>query len=460
MKTLILAALLAQPAAAEIPAKTIEQAKACVVSIERRTTLAINGEKAGRARATGFIADLADGIIATNRHVTGASPAKYKVIFRDGSSAPARLLYYDPFNDFAFLKFSTETARSGLAEASFAPEGSLAEGSEVFMIGNNEGYEYSVKTGKVTSLAVHKGRRHTLSIQTSFDRTGGSSGSPVFSARGRVAAIHSQGSETSSFEVPAAYLKDALYMLKAGAPPRRGDPGVKLAPVRLSDALRDLGLKPAAWARILAARPGTRRVLRVEKALPPGPLAPGDIVVAVDGVVIGDDSYLFDKLMDGRAGGEADIDVARNGSTETLRVPVAEANAAKVLRFVSFSGGIFTPYTAEARLETGENSDGVLMVRADKGSPFYGGGAGPMLFTAINGVKIKTLRDLETAVSGIKDKAVINYVSLNLGSAKRSPRAGWLNADLKFWPLKVYKWSPSALDWTVEQFSNGSGGLP
>lgn len=449
MKTLLLAALLAAPAAAEIPARTIEQAKACVVSIERQTTLAINGEKAGRSKATGFIADLAAGIIATNRHVTGTSPAKYNVIFRDGSTAPARLLYYDPFNDFAFLKFSTDTARSGLAEAAFAPEGNLAEGSEVFMIGNNEGYEYSVKTGKVINLAVHKGLRHTLVLQTSFDRTGGSSGSPVFNAKGRVAAIHSQGSETSSFEVPAAYLKDALYMLKAGSPPRRGDPGVKLAPVLLADARKNLGLKPETSGRILRARPGTKRALQVEKNIP-GPLAPGDIVVAVDGVVIGEDSYLFDKLMDGKAGGEAEVEVARNGSTETLKVPVNEAHAAKVLRFISFSGGIFTPYTAAAKLETGENADGVLMIGADKGSPFYRSGGGPVLFTGLNGEKIGDLGAFEKAVSGIKDKAVVNFVSMNLGSVNRSSKAGWLNADLKFWPLKIYEWSPSALDWNVK----------
>ncbi len=450
MKNLILIALLASPAGAEIPAKTIAQAKACVVSVERQTTLAINGEKAGRARATGFIADLADGIITTNRHVTGTSPAKYKIIFRNGSTAPARLLYYDPFNDFAFLKFSTDTERSGLAEAAFAPEGNLAEGSEVFMIGNNEGYEYSVKTGKVINLAVHKGQRHTLSIQTSFDRTGGSSGSPVFNAKGRVAAIHSQGSKTSSFEVPASYIKDALYMLKAGALPRRGDPGVKLTPVLLSDAIKNLGLAPLTPARILAARPGTKRALQVEKALPPGPLAPGDIILAVDGVIIGEDSYLFDKLMDGKAGGEAEIEVARNGSTGTLKVPVAEAHSAKVLRFISFSGGIFTPYTIGARLETGENSDGVLMVRADKGSPFYRSGPGPVLFTSLNGEKTKDIAAFERIISGIKDKALINFVSINLGSANRSPKAGWLNADLKFWPLKIYEWSPATLDWNVK----------
>lgn len=451
MKTFILAALLTAPAAAEIPAKTIEQAKTCVVSVERQTALAINGEKAGRAKASGFIADLADGIIATNRHVTGTSPAKYRVIFRDGSTAPARLLYYDPFNDFAFLKFSTDTERSGLAEAAFAQEGSLTEGSEVFMIGNNEGYEYSVKTGKVVNLGVHKGLRQTLAMQTSFDRTGGSSGSPVFNAKGRVAAIHSQGSETSSFEVPISYIKDALYMLKAGALPRRGDPGVKLAPLLLSDAVKNLGLKKETSARILAARPGTRRALMVEKALSPGPLAPGDILVAVDGVVIGEDSYLFDKLMDGRAGGEAGIEVYRNGNTETLRVPVAEANAAKVLRFISFSGGLFTPYTPGYKLETGDNSEGVLMVRADKGSPFYrSGSGGPVLFTELNGVKIKDLEAFEKAISGIKDKAAINFISLNLGSVSRSPKAGWLNADLKFWPLKIYEWSPAALEWNVK----------
>jgi S1-C subfamily serine protease len=455
MKTLILAALLAAPAAAAIQQPVIDKAKNCVVTIERRTTLAINGEKAGRAWATGFVVDLKNGIIATNRHVTGTSPAKYKVTFRDGTTAPARALYYDPFNDFAFLKISTAEAHAGLAEAGFAAEGSLAEGSEVFLVGNNENYEYSVKTGEVVNLAVHKPPRQTLTLQTSFDRTGGASGSPVFNARGRVAAIHSMGSDTSSFEVPAVYLQDALYALKAGRTPRRGEPYVKLAPLLISEAVTNGRLGPAQAELLRKARPGAKRALMVERAIPPAALRPGDVIISAGGAVIADDSYLFDKVMDGAAGGEAELQVFRNGSTDTVRTPVADAQALKVTKFVTFGGGVFTPYTPEEKLETGETRDGALMIWADKGSPFHIAGARGddgvrVLFTELNGRKITDFDSFEKAAAEIKDKAAVNYLAVNLNSVNRSPKAGWLNADLKFWPFKAYEWSQADLDWEVK----------
>lgn len=453
MKILLLAALLAAPAAAEIPAKVIEKAKAQVVSIERTTLLGINGEKPGRANATGFIVDLAAGLIATNRHVSGTSPARYRVVFRDGSTAQARLLYYDPFNDFAFLKVSTDAFKAGAAQAAFA-DAPPAEGDEVFLVGNNENYEYSVKTGKVVNLAVHKAPRQTLAMQTSFDRTGGASGSPVFDAKGRVVAIHSLGSDTSSFEVPAAYLKDALYALRGGGLPRRGEPWVKLAPALISDAVRNLKFPREAAEKVRASRPGAKRVLMVEKAVPPAKLLPGDIVISAGEAVIGDDSYLFDKVMDGAAGGEAELVVSRRGALTPVSTPVADAQALKVTRFAAFSGGLFTPFTPEMRLATGYEGDGALLVRAERGSPFYRTGAKSeedhrLLVTELDGRPVASLADLEAAAAGLKDKAAAGFVSVNLTSASRSPRTGWFTADLKFWPFKAYSWSQADLDWDV-----------
>ncbi len=453
MNPIILAALLAAPAAAEIPAKVIEKAKSSVVSIERTTLLGINGEKAGRANATGFVVDLAAGLIATNRHVTGTSPSRYRVVFRDGSTAQARLRYYDPFNDFAFLQVSTGAFREGVTQAAFA-DAPPAEGAEVFLVGNNENYEYSVKTGKVVNLAVHKAPRQTLDMQTSFDRTGGASGSPVFDAKGRVVAIHSLGSDTSSFEVPAAYLKDALYSLRGGGTPRRGEPWVKLAPVLLSDASRNLKFPKEAAEKVRAARPGTKRVLMVDKALAPSRLKPGDIVISAAGAVIGDDSYLFDKVMDGAAGGEAPLVVSRRGEILPVRTPVADAQDLKVARFLAFSGGVFTPYTPEMRLAYGYEGEGALLVRADRGSPFFRAGAKSeedhrVLFTELDGRLVTSLADLEAAAAGLKDKAAAGFVSVNLASASRSPKTGWFTADLKFWPLKTYSWSREELDWDV-----------
>ncbi len=442
MRTLLLLPLLISgAAAAEISPKVIEQAKDCVVSVERRTTVAFSGESAGRARATGFVVDLAAGIIATNRHVTGTSPASFAITARDGRSAEARPLYYDPFSDLAFLKVST-AALAGARQAVFAPPGSPSEGEPVFLVGNNEGYPFSVKTGTVVNARVHKGRRHDLNFQTSFDRTGGSSGSPVFNSRGEVAGMHASGSDTSSFELRAAYVQDALYALRAGAMPRRGDPLVRLAPVGAAEAERSGRLpRGAAGAQ--------RRLLAVETSAGRG-LKAGDIVMAVDGVRIGDDAYLFDKLMNNKAGSSAEAEVYRGGRKEKVPVEVADAEAGKVNRFLTFCGALFTPYTAEEMLASGDASEGVLLVSAEKGSPFRmprGKNPGGTLVMEFNGTQLKSLADLEAAAAAVKDGDSLTFAYKDLSSADRSRRQRTVTAELKFWPLKAYEWSRSALDW-------------
>ena len=344
---------------------------------------------------------------------------------------------------------------SAAAEAVFAPPGSISEGADIFLIGNNEGYEYSVKTGKIVNLRVHKGPRQMLTIQTSFDRTGGASGSPVFDAKGRAVGLHSMGSDTSSFEVPAAYLADALYALKAGTTPKRGEPGLKLSPVLIADAVKNMDLPAEAVDRIRKAMPGAKKILMVEKSIEPGLLKPGDLLIAAGGIVIGDDSYLFDKIMDSNAGGSAELEVTRNGSTETARIPVADAQSYKTLKFISFGGGLFTPHAPDEKLDTGETSDGALLIRADKGSPFYMPGAKGedghrFLIAEFNGTDIKDFDAFEKAVTGMKDKANITFLFRNLNSLDRSLKSRWLTADLKFWPLKIYEWSPADLDWTIK----------
>lgn len=452
MKTLLLAALLAAPARAEIAPQVIDRAKNCVVSVERHTLIGLNGESAGRAKATGFIVDLAAGIIATNRHVTGTSPSRYKVRLRSGSSETARLLYYDPFNDFAFLQVST-AALAGAAQAAFAGPGGIREGAPVFLVGNNEGYEYSVKTGVIANPRVHKGPRQTHTFQTSFDRTGGASGSPVFDGEGRVLGIHSRGSDTSSFELPSAYLEDALNALRAGRLPRRGDPLLTLSPVPVSEAVKAGRLPGEAAARAKQAGSG-KRALKVETSLRLDLLKPGDILLAADGTAVGDDSYLFDKLMDDRAGGEAEIEFARNGKLLTARVPVADANAGKTGRFLSFCGAIFTPFNAGLRLAYGENSPGVLLDRAEKGSPFYQpskkAGGQTLLVQELNGRPVADLAAFETAAGELKDGEDFTFSYTDLSSAGRAHRQKSAAADLKFWPTRAYEWSQAALDWIVK----------
>src|SRR5262245_27038034 len=89
-------ALVARPAAAEIPAEMVARLKPLVVNIEKTVPIGINGEaKSYNSAATGFVVDARRGIIATNAHVTGTSPCRVKIVFDNGRTTQARLLHYD-----------------------------------------------------------------------------------------------------------------------------------------------------------------------------------------------------------------------------------------------------------------------------------------------------------------------------------------------------------------------------
>ena len=187
----------------------IEEYKPMVVNIETASEIVFGLESKGISFATGFIIDSERGIIATNQHVTGSSPSYVKINFHDGSFTQARLLYYDPTHDFGFYQIDPETVLFDMKSVSLGSWRNLSIGEDLLLIGNNEKEEYSIKYGNVANLNVDKGDRHSSYLHTTFDRTGGSSGSPVWNTSGEVVAIHARGTDTSSFELPIDYLKSA-----------------------------------------------------------------------------------------------------------------------------------------------------------------------------------------------------------------------------------------------------------
>ena len=200
--------------------------KPMVVNIETASEVVFETESKGTNFATGFVVDTERGIIATNRHVTGSSPAYIKINFHDGSFTEAKILYYDPTHDFGFYKIDPVEVDFELQSVTLGKWDKLSLGDELLLIGNNEKEEYSIKTGRIANLNVNKGDRHSSYIHTTFDRTGGSSGSPVWNTTGEVIAIHARGTDTSSFELPIDYLIDALKLIQNEMPIERGEIGV------------------------------------------------------------------------------------------------------------------------------------------------------------------------------------------------------------------------------------------
>jgi S1-C subfamily serine protease len=432
-----------------------------VVNIEQNITHCLNSEKVGVFSGTGFIVDAAEGVIATNYHIAGTSPQQVKVTFENGESTEALVLHYDVWHDFAFYKVNVENLHFVLQEAKLGESFSLEEQAEVFLIGNNDDREYSVKMGTVTNLTVDGGKRHSHCIQTSFDRTGGSSGSPVFDANGMVVAIHTSGTNTTSFELRVEYLKDALAQLKSRQQIQRGDIGVELQLIRLSDASLHFSLPLDVLNTIKASREDIKYICYIHKMVPLATstdyLKPGDMIIEMDGQLIGDNIYLFDKLVDSKVGKTVDITVYRNGVRMTFNIQVDDVERSKVKKFALFAGGVFHDITSYVRGKFETHGDGVFLSHVVKGSCLTGLGSEikdqPMSYaTVIEDISGHPTPNLDAFIVGVKhlldtQKRHINVLSRNLRDYRTCLKPKPIILDLKFSPLRVFEYSETQMNW-------------
>jgi len=91
-------------------------------------------------------------------------------------------VYYDVAQDFAVLKVDPNETTYELTAVELGSAETLRVGDPVLIIGNNEGYVFSAIEGVVSDLRALSdtaGVRPSLDIETTFDSSSGSSGSPV-----------------------------------------------------------------------------------------------------------------------------------------------------------------------------------------------------------------------------------------------------------------------------------------
>jgi S1-C subfamily serine protease len=445
----------------------IARFKPSVVNIERSAEVVFESEQQGTSFATGFIVDAERGIIATNRHVTGISPSYVKVNFFDGSFTEAKLLYYDPVQDFGFYKIEPNDLTFALQAVAFDSWRNLKLGEELLLIGNNEKEEYSIKIGTVTNLNVNKGDRYGSYIHTTFDRTGGSSGSPVWNAEGKVVAIHSRGTDTSSFELPIDYLLDALKRLQEGTPIERGDIGVDLTLVSIGEAVRHYHLPESCATEIGPSNTGgTPHVIQVEGVIPKtqavGVFYPGDIVYRINGELLRDDLFRYDRILDANVGKTVSITLYRNGTKLEVSSPVFDMEAHKIRRFARFAGGIFHDVTDNLREDVFIETDGCFMPFAVEGSSYSRAGVrdregnSKVLIIALNGVPIRSLDDFVTAARQISEgfHSYIVVRDFNLYDSAAKPKS--LTLNLQYGPLEVFRWDASLLEWVKESLDDSA----
>lgn len=444
------------------PPEVVRALKKTVVNIDLATPVALVDDKRTAATGTGFVVDAAKGLLVTNRHISTVSPTIYQVRFNDGSFAPAHCVYYDVAQDFAILKVDPKETTYNLTAVELGTAESLRVGDPVLIIGNNEGYVFSAIEGVVSDLRAISdtaGVRPSLDIETTFDSSSGSSGSPVWDAAGKVVAVNYAGDDSAAREVPIDYVTAALDKInKNGGKAYRGDAGVVAMLVPLGEATRNFHLPSDAASAAAAARPkhvgGTPKVIVVKTINPRAPaegvIKPGDVIFSADGVVLADDLFALDRIMDKHVNSTVPVVLYRDGKKIDAKMPTHDLEALKARRFVRFGGGAFHDLTERTIYFTPVEGDGVMMAYSDAGTSFNTAAGSKAVVTELNGERVRNLNDFIAAAKKIKHGEHGSFVHRN----PSLPSEGSLDDityDLRFNPLEVFEWDEDKLEWVKQK---------
>ena len=272
------------------------------------------------ARGSGFLID-ADGTIVTNNHVVNGA-TNVSITLDDGTILPARVIGHDKGSDLAVLKVK---ANHKLPFINLGDSNTAQPGAWVIAVGNPFGLGGTVTAGIVSARGRDIGEgSYDSFIQIDAPINQGNSGGPLFTQDGQVVGVNSAiispnggGSVGIGFAIPSNTVKSVVSQLEKTGHVTRGYIGVQAQAVN------------TAMASALALPSGNTedRGALIASVEPDSPAAhaslqPGDVITAVNGQHIANPRELAINVSQVLPGGQAHLDVLRNGHAQTIDVTV------------------------------------------------------------------------------------------------------------------------------------------
>jgi S1-C subfamily serine protease len=238
--------------------------------------------------------------------------------FADGTEARFEVVGRDPLSDLAVVRADREVPDP----PEYGDADTLLVGSLVVAVGNPLGLAGTVTAGVVSALGRSMPARTRTAarliedvIQTDAALNPGNSGGALVDSRGRVVGISTAVAGVGlGLAVPVnATTHRIIHALMHDGRVRRAYLGLVSTPARLTP--------------VQAERLGQRRALRVVEVVEHSPAATsglhaGDLVLAVDGVPLGDAQSLQKRLFADAIGARMEITVLRNGAlVDAVAVP-------------------------------------------------------------------------------------------------------------------------------------------
>jgi len=446
-------------------AQTLERIATGVVTIQIDSTRAFDTEWNTTAQATGFVIDAKRGLILTNRHVVTPGPVTAQAIFLNREEVQLFPIYRDPIHDFGIYHYDPAKLHFiQPAELPLYPQGAVI-GREIRVVGNDAGEQLSILAGTLARLdreAPDYGYGkyndfNTFYYQAASSTSGGSSGSPVIDIEGRVVALNAGGATgaASSFYLPLTAVVRALKYLDVGKPVPRGtlETVFKYTPY---DELKRLGLNAGTEESMRKAYPKLTGMLVVDDVQPgsgaDGILAPGDILVAIDGKPI-PEFFALEEMLDNHVDRRVKVEVQRGSQTLQHDLDVRSLSAITPDEFIEFGEAVVHTLSYQQARHFNVPIKGVYI--ANPGYVF--GAAGiprAALISSFNGKKTDTIADFAAALSELADgaRAPVRYVTIE------DPRAVQLKVirmDRRWFPARECKRDDTLGTWPCISIAPG-----
>src|SRR3984893_18749184 len=451
-------------------AQTLERIASGVVTIQIDSARAFDTEWNTTAQATGFVVDAERGLILTNRHVVTPGPVTAQATFQNREEVQLYPVYRDPVHDFGIYRYDPAKLKFiQPAELPLYPIGAEI-GREIRVVGNDAGEQLSILAGTLARLdreAPEYGYGkyndfNTFYFQAASSTSGGSSGSPVIDIEGRVVALNAGGATgaASSFYLPLTAVVRALKFIDAGKPVPRGtlEAVFKYTPY---DELKRLGLHADTEAAMRKAYPKLTGMLVVEDVQPgssaDGVLAPGDVLVAVDGQPL-PEFFSLEDVIDNHVGERVKVEVQRGSQVMQHDLQVQSLSAITPDEFIEFGEAVVHTLSYQQARHFNVPIKGVYI--ANPGYVF--GAAGiprAALINSFNGKKVDNLDEFAAALAELADGArvPVRYVTIE------DPRAVQLKVirmDRRWFPGRECKRDDALGTWPCITINAGPPPAP
>jgi serine protease Do len=253
----------------------------------------------------------ADGYIITVASLI-ENVAKITIAFSDGRQAAAQVVGRDPRTEIALLR---ETSVTGLTAVHFGDAHFIRRGSSIFSIGNVYGLQNSLSAAVIAAIRPSGGPLPHPLFQTDTVVKPGSTGAPLFNAKGEVIGMFTGNySNVVGLAVTSNLIKDVAEKLQKSGVIDRGWMGVQVRKATDQDATaasleRGTGL---VLMRVIDGAPAAR-----------SGLAAGDIIATFNGQPIRDVASFAWAVANQASNAEVTLGVVRKSGRSDMKVKLA-----------------------------------------------------------------------------------------------------------------------------------------